>query len=111
MTEAPSALSWTLLTGTQVRVVYCPPDWDVGRITRTIDLQAHAKAFRDAWGGVFDGDSWAHELWANGILEWVCDDLMPCEAYVTTGQHDHEVSCTINIYPQGARIGGPDAEY
>jgi hypothetical protein len=44
-----SEINTTLESGTTIVVMYCPPDRDVARVTRTIDLQAHAQHFAEAY--------------------------------------------------------------
>jgi hypothetical protein len=104
----------TVKAGTTIVVMYCPPDRDVGRVTRTIDLQAHLHQFAAASRtsiatGVPDvhqgrvGDAWAAELWTSGVLEWVCGSAAPCTAHEDWMTAEHDYDYTIAIYPHGAK--------
>jgi hypothetical protein len=111
-----------LEAGTLVVVQYCPPDRDFGRVTRTIDLQAHARQFGRAYraslaAGAPDihqghvGDAWAMELITSGIVEILCTKESPCAAHDDWMVEEHDYAITINIYPDGARLGHKDAPY
>jgi hypothetical protein len=111
-----------LEAGALVMVQYCPPDRDLGRVTHTIDLQAHARQFAASYraslkAGAPDlhhghvGDAWAAELWTSGLLEWVCGSEEPCDAHEDWMVEPHDYDVTLNIYPDGARLGGKDAAY
>jgi hypothetical protein len=117
-TDIPTILE----AGALVMVQYCPPDRDLGRVTRTVDLQAHARQFAAAYraslaAGAPDlhyghvGDAWAAELWTSGLLEYVCSREAPCPEHAVGEyvEHDHEL--TLNIYPDNARLAGKDAPY
>jgi hypothetical protein len=111
-----------LEAGTVIVVQYCPPARTVARVTRTIDLQAHARAFaktyraglaagqpdlHDGWVG----DAWAAELILSGILQPFCDSEEPCDAHADWMTEEHDYDYTLNIYPPGARLGGKGAPY
>jgi hypothetical protein len=108
--------------GTTIVVMYCPPDRDVGRLTCTVDLQAHIEQFAQAYraslaAGAPDlhqgcmGDAWAAELWTSGILEWVCGSDAPCAAHEDWMTAEHDYAYTLCIYPHGAKLGSKDAAY
>jgi hypothetical protein len=112
----------TVKAGTTIVVMYCPPDRDVGRVTRTIDLQAHLHQFAAASRtsiatGVPDvhqgrvGDAWAAELWTSGVLAWVCGSDAPCTAHEDWMTAEHDYDYTIAIYPHGAKLGGVGMAY
>jgi hypothetical protein len=98
------------------------PDRDLCRVTRTIDLKAHAHQFRADYraslaAGEPDrhhghvGDAWAMELLTSGVLECVCSREAPCPAHGVGEYVEHDYDYTINIYPDHARLGGKGAEY
>jgi hypothetical protein len=111
-----------LEAGTLVIMQYCPPDRDFGRVTRTIDLQAHARQFRRTYresraAGAPDlhhgrvGDAWAAELITSGIVEILCTKEDPCAAHDDWMVEPHDYDVTLNIYPDSARLGHKDALY
>jgi hypothetical protein len=90
-----------LEAGTVIVVQYCPPDRTVARVTRTIDLKAHAQQFavsyRASMGeGLPDlhqgrvGDAWAMELFMSGILDGVCDSQELCAAHEDWMVEEHD---------------------
>jgi hypothetical protein len=117
-----SEINTTLESGTTIVVMYCPPDRDVARVTRTVDLQAHAQHFAEAYRarvreGLPDlhqghvGDAWAMELWTSGILEYVCSREEPCAAHEDWMVDEHDYAYTLCIYPENAVLKGKDAQY
>jgi hypothetical protein len=111
-----------LEAGAMIVLMYSPPDRTVCRVTRTIDLKAHARAFQRAYrarlaAGEPDrhqghvGDAWAAELLLSGILDPFCDSQEPCEAHADWLRDEHDYDYTLCIYPQGAKLGGKDTQY
>jgi hypothetical protein len=99
-----------------------PPDRDVGRLTRTIDLKAHAQQFTKDYraslaAGLPDlhhshvGDAWAAELITSGLVEIICTQEEPCPAHDDWMVEEHDYSFTICVYPDAVRLGGVGIAY
>jgi hypothetical protein len=113
--DAPSPM---LEAGTVVILQYNPDDRTVCRVTQTIDLQTHIRAFAKAYKaglkpdlshlhGDDIGDAWASDLTLSGALVPFCDSQQRCASHT----EEHDYARTINVYPPGVRLGWKGAPY